>query len=89
MLLFSAFPLIFTLPLEYIFFAMEKTAYLFMITVFQTLSLFVTIPLFVNKLGVIGGAYGKIISFVLTFIIYFFLYRYRKKSILDILNNHQ
>jgi len=79
-LLFSLLPQIFVLSLIYIFLAMGKTVYLFLITVIQTIALSVTVPLLIKKTGMIGSAYGKVISFVLTFIIYFLVYKFRKKQ---------
>jgi len=79
-LLFSLLPQIFVLSLIYIFLAMGKTVYLFLITVIQTIALLITVPLLIKKMGMIGSAYGKVIAFVLTFIIYLLVYKYSKKE---------
>jgi len=59
---------------------MGKTVYLFLITVIQTIALLITVPLLIKKMGMIGSAYGKVIAFVLTFIIYLLVYKYSKKE---------
>lgn len=78
-LLFSTIPLIFVLPIEYIFFSMEKTIYLFTITVVQSISLLIMLPFLINKMGAIGAAYSKVISFFLTGIAFILIYSLKRE----------
>lgn len=82
-LLFSVLPLIFIIPLMYIFMAVKKIYYLSNISAIQTLSLLLLIPLFINKMGMIGCAYGKAASFFLTLVIYSLMYIHMKKHIIE------
>lgn len=82
-LLFSVLTLIFFIPLMYIFMAVKKIYYLSNIAVIQTFSLLLIIPLFIKKMGMIGCAYGKAISFFITLVIFSFMYINRKKYILE------
>jgi len=81
-LLYSVIPLIFALPIKYIFLGMGKTAYLLFVTVIQALSLIVIIPFLANKMGVIGIAYGKVLSFFITLIFYLLVYKFSKPYLL-------
>ena len=81
-LLYSVIPLIFALPIKYIFLGMGKTAYLLFVTVIQALLLAITIPILANKIGVIGIAYGKVLSFFITLIFYLLVYKFSKPYLL-------
>jgi len=81
-LLFSVLPLIFLLPLKYILFSMEKTFFLFAITAIQFFSLVFLIPLMLQRGGVLGAAYSKIIAYGLTLVLYFIVYKKKKETFL-------
>jgi len=82
MLLYSVIPLIFSLPIKYIFLGMGKTFYLFFAFVIQGLSLLITIPILASKFGLEGVVYGRIISFFVSLISYLVIYWFTKKRLL-------
>jgi PST family polysaccharide transporter len=89
-LLVSLIPLIFTLPLEFIFLSIEKTIHLFIISAIQSFSIFIVIPIFVDRIGFLGAAYAKIFSYSVTLIAYvFFYYKFNKKTVFNKLNSSE
>jgi len=75
MLLYSVIPLIFAVPMEALFLGLGKTLYLFIFFIIQSLSLVLTIPLLASRFGLEGIIYGRIISFFIPLIFYFFIYK--------------
>lgn len=83
MLLYSVVPLIFALPIKYIFLGLGKAFYLFLVFIIQGLSLILFIPVLASRFGLEGIVYGRIISFFISLISYFVIYIFIKKRLIE------
>jgi O-antigen/teichoic acid export membrane protein len=82
LLLFTVLPFTFVLPYVYLFIFAKKLHQLFLITLMQSFILFIIIPALVNKFGIYGVGFGRLISYFVLLLIFAITYINIKKDIL-------